>query len=1244
MPKARSHLRVMACAPLVAVAMSLVSVPQPSPAEAATDQTVSSGGDWSVDEVAGGYRVTLDLTDPLPVVDDLPMLRVDGRAIGIARESADGRSLSVVTALPSVASADLVELAWASGTPEKSEPTSQAVTMTAPPIRPAVRRAAAGAGVVGPHAYRTDDYDFGDRAVAMDGLGGVRGELRGRIYLPDAATAPGPRPTVVLLHGRHTVCWNLSASGSGAMTWPCAAGQVEVPSYRGYDALAQTLATWGYAVVSVSANAVNANDARLAVDAGALARGRLVMDTLGMLELATSGQPVAHRDEASGLEATLDVALDADTTSLGGSPDADQLDPSDLVGRFDLQKVGLVGHSRGGEGVAAAVALNLESGRPYGIVSTVLLAPVDFARRTLADVETLVVLPYCDGDVADQQGQHYVDDARYAFGDQVLRTTAWVMGANHNFFNSVWTPGGYPFATSDDWWYLDDPACGTAAPSSSRLSATDQRDWSAAYLGAWFRLTLGEPDPALLPLFDGSGPPVLAGAPTADVRVVAHAPSSLRRDVTTFTTYDEDVRTTGLGTLQYCSGADVGGFTLPQLLSPCATASGTRLAAAMPHWTPADFAVDVPSSPMGRFQWTAVDGLWAGSVRVTLPAGERDASSYDALVLKTAPSEGVTRGTDMRVTLVDGRGRTWSKRVSELNPRALSRMPSSPGVPWLDKIVLQQVWIPVGGITGIDTRDIREIRMRGAVGADGTTSGGAYLSDLAWVRSELPQPLVAAERPTVSVVDARVEEGAAPGFRKVAVVLDRPSSTPVSGHVTVTTWLGDAAKVPVSLRRVLFDPGQTCTAVSLPVAGDLIPSATAADASSSYPAVVTSDREAVPGRANMGSVVVREDDGLLLGTPLPPFGIQGDPCAELEAAGQVFPLDVPDHELAVGDSATVVGSGFRVGESVALTDADSAEPLGSVLAGPDGVARFELPVTDTLVGRATVVARGAGSGRQASGELVVRAPTRTSVTMSPQAPEAAEPVVLVARVDGALEGQVDFFDGTSLLASVPLSEGVASWALEDGFAVGDHTVTASYRGSATAKPSESGALAFSLARGVTTTVLSLPGPTPYGRAASGNVVVDGARGGTVRLSAAGLDLDVPLTGGAGSFTLPATWRPGSHRLVAAYSGSDLSTASVTSATHKVLKAVPRLRARLRGSRDGQLVLGVRLSGETAARPPSGAVMVAVGGQRRWVRLVGGRRVRVTVPLRSRGFPVSVSYRGDARYRSASWAVNPDSGR
>ena len=81
-----------------------------------------------------------------------------------------------------------------------------------------------------------------------------------------------------------------------------------------------------------------------------------------------------------------------------------------FTGKVNLQDVGLMGHSRGGEGVVEAYDLNQQLGSPYGIKAVFALAPVDFQRLTTPNVPFAVMLPYTDGDVSDLQGMHFFDD------------------------------------------------------------------------------------------------------------------------------------------------------------------------------------------------------------------------------------------------------------------------------------------------------------------------------------------------------------------------------------------------------------------------------------------------------------------------------------------------------------------------------------------------------------------------------------------------------------------------------------------------------------------------------------------------------------------------------------------------------------------------------------------------------------------------------------------------------------------
>ena len=51
-----------------------------------------------------------------------------------------------------------------------------------------------------------------------------------------------------------------------------------------------------------------------------------------------------------------------------------------FVGKVDMQNIGTMGHSRGGEGVVRNFQINKALGSPYGIKAVLPLAPVDFGR------------------------------------------------------------------------------------------------------------------------------------------------------------------------------------------------------------------------------------------------------------------------------------------------------------------------------------------------------------------------------------------------------------------------------------------------------------------------------------------------------------------------------------------------------------------------------------------------------------------------------------------------------------------------------------------------------------------------------------------------------------------------------------------------------------------------------------------------------------------------------------------------
>ncbi|MEO3854069.1 hypothetical protein [Acrocarpospora sp. B8E8] len=928
----------LACLPPTLTAGTASADPEPS-------DIVASGPQWSVTRVAGGFLVTLELAEELPVIASAPSLSVDGKMLGPATESADGKSLSLVTADPSVAAATSVTtdiLGSAEATPRArmapgptaAQPTTTPSVLPADPSTP------------GSHQVSEAVYDFGDQVLPLLNIGGIRGELTGKIYLPDGR---GRKPVVIFLHGRHGSCYGTGATNPAR--WPCRPSpdspsqRATIPSYLGYDAPARALASNGYAVVSISANAINSNDNQLAADYGAQARGQLILDTLRMLEQADDGDPVVYHDAFYNRDVTLAQALTGDIT------------PAGLVRKFDLDNVGIMGHSRGGEGVVAASTLNdaLPLWQQFGINAVLPLAPVDYDRISLPNTATATILPYCDGDVENLMGQHIVDDSRHSFKDNVLRSAVLTMGANHNFFNTIWTPGGWPASTGDDWSTqgsgAGDPVCDPAAATTTRLTPAQQVQVGATYMAGFFRLTLGG-EKQFQPLFDGSA--VTAPSTSfANISVTATQPAKSRADINTFEQADPAVQVSGDATAEVCVNmGGTGGVQLPQDSPHCTT---TLNSAAVPHWSPALWAFNIPSSPMLHLKWTSP----SGQVRVAVPQGARNIKHYEQLSVKMAADEFVATGTDLTVSVADGAGHTWSSPVSALNPAAVTRLPGVTS-PWLRKVILQQVTIPTAALTGLNLNDIREV-----VFGAGTTSGGVYISDLSAenraVGARSPEQQV-----TVNMAPANVDEGSGPGTATLAAVLSQPAGHPVTAYVSV---FGSATgRAGITMRQVTFAPGQVCVPVQVGTLGDQLPTGTP---STSFKVSVTNTAGAVMGDKGFNRLTVREDDGVTGGTPAPEVGVPGDACAEYAASQKPGHLNVAGSVFA-GAANTLRAGGYRAGESVEFRL--DATPLGRALADSGGTVTFTAAIpAGTPLGKVTLSAVGAGSGYTTSAVSRVRA-------------------------------------------------------------------------------------------------------------------------------------------------------------------------------------------------------------------------------------------------------------------------------
>ncbi len=773
-PSPRGRLALSSLPAGLVVTALAVSALTATPAAA----TGATGDDFSVAELPdGGYRVTLELDEPLPVRDAVPELAVDGQVLGWAQESPDGLSLTLDTADVSVLDAADVDVAW-NGLVPGTEVASRRAATQAPQVLTAesAEVLTADPATPGPYGVERLDYDLGDTATTLSGLGAgtLPVELRAAVYAPVGAR--GPRPVVVFLHGRHSACYNPVTRQSNNTNWPCATGFLPIDSHLGYTETAEALTTHGYVVVSVSANGINAKDAGNTDDNGGLARGELVMQHLDLLE---------------------------GWSQVRGTPGGRH----PLAGRLDLRNVGLMGHSRGGEGVVEAALLNADRSAPYGIRAVLPLAPVDFGRPTLPDVPMAVLLPYCDGDVSNQQGQHFYDDTRYATDDDVLRSSVMLMGTNHNFFNTEWTPGATIFPANDDWSASTDEVCGGAVPST-RLSAAEQRAVGTAWMAGFFRMVQGG-ETQFLPLFDGSNATVPSVGDAAAFAQAQQA-GSRRVDVAPLERPEPGVSVTGFDLGAYC-------YSIASRVAagdvPCSSTSSTSK---VPHWTPATFATSVPTSPVLRLQWS--EASTDPVVTAALDAGERNVRRYDALTFRVARDEAAVGDVDLDVTVTDGRGRSATVSVADLGP-ALDPFPASTntnnGRNLLGKTWLRTVRVPTASLRGVTLTDVRSVSVRPA-----TPTGGVYLSDIAF-----DTPTVGRGGPTdlaqLSIVDTTVTEGDGPGTATMAVTFDEPLLTDATVNVqTAASGSSNAGQVPLGASVLTIPAGATSAQVQVPLVGN----------------------------------------------------------------------------------------------------------------------------------------------------------------------------------------------------------------------------------------------------------------------------------------------------------------------------------------------------------------------------------------------------------------------------------------
>lgn len=326
----------------------------------------------------------------------------------------------------------------------------------------------------------------------------------------------GPFPVIVFMHGNHETCdsaigqqlglvvdpggdlatYDGGSCSTGSSTADSALSIDEARSYEGYDYIEERMATQGYVVASMDINDIT-NWTNNENESGYLARAEIMAKTLDLLR---------QWDHQAG------------PPGIGTA----------LIGREDFARVGVMGHSRGGEGVnefaeynatrpatAAAAAARTDPETPgraepvpdfgprYPLKAVFSLAPVDGQGGrypVIKGTNYAVLLPYCDGDVFDLEGAPVFERSKNGLADSGYMAVQYLVnGANHDYFNTEWT--------DDDanLFGFGDPNC-NVKEGPGRLSAPDERQIGLTLIPAFLRDYVGG-EHQFDPIVDGQALP-----------------------------------------------------------------------------------------------------------------------------------------------------------------------------------------------------------------------------------------------------------------------------------------------------------------------------------------------------------------------------------------------------------------------------------------------------------------------------------------------------------------------------------------------------------------------------------------------------------------------------------------------------------------------------------------------------------------------------------------------------------------
>ena len=367
--------------------------------------------------------------------------------------------------------------------------------------------------------------------------------------------------------------------------------------------------------------------------------------------------------------------------------------PTDLTGKIDFQRIGLIGHSRGGE-TMLDIAVEIEN-KGYPVSAILSVAPTFFfPDRQWPTSDVAILVPEFDGDVVNLDGYLMLSALnRNTTGDHALVR---LQRANHNFFNRHLTRNDASMQRSEE--LLKD-----------QLSREDQESFLVHLSTEFFLDTLSVRKHPHLFDFREQHPDQMYGY---DISVMRTSPSAVQ--LMEFRKPDQIAASGGTSTAVV---TDAWFYKNDEVLIDTITAGDGPYA----------------SRPLLETRWTQ-----KGST-LTLKPTVSDFSGHDALAITLVPDSAFEPQQTLThqcfsIQLSDKLGNTSTLTL----PEKLNALSMTPGTIeqtevfdlilkyWSLRTPLDTLWVPLNQFKGIDLTQLETVKLI----FDQTETGALYIESI----------------------------------------------------------------------------------------------------------------------------------------------------------------------------------------------------------------------------------------------------------------------------------------------------------------------------------------------------------------------------------------------------------------------------------------------------------------------------------------------------------------------------------